>query len=79
MDLSGAARLRAVTHPLFAGEAAVGQPLALPGCAQLAADPRNTSAILYRADRTEAKRWAIAPATLDHELEPFGVRLLVTR
>jgi len=81
VDLSGG-RASGRSHTRFSREKRrLDSCWRLPGCAQQAtlALTHNTSAILYRADRTEAKCWAIAPATRDLELEPFGVRLLVAR
>ncbi len=41
--------------------------------------PRARSFVLHRANRTEEKRADVMPASLELALEPFGVRLLVTR
>lgn len=37
------------------------------------------NAVLYRADRSEETRWPSAPAVARISLEPFGVRVLVTK
>jgi hypothetical protein len=50
-----------------------------PRLAIVEVPPGARAAALYRADRTEVKRWETVPAEISLTLEPYGARMLVAK